>query len=122
MDHENRKNLFFWLIPSLEHPTEFCWVSSVSQKQEKFVFLVHNVTCTPHRILLGVLCFTITGKPCLRNLGPTLREFVVVESLIHSMLGATKFDQTKKIKKLPKNKRYRKIDGMNQKNKFFLIS
>jgi len=29
-------------------------------------------------------------------------------SLIHSMPMATKFDQTKKIKKLPKNKRNRK--------------
>ena len=38
----------------------------------------------------------------------TLREYVVVESIFLSMQMATKFDQTNKIKKLPKNKRNRK--------------
>jgi delta-aminolevulinic acid dehydratase/porphobilinogen synthase len=48
----------------------------------------------------------------------TLRENLAVESLILSMLMATKFDQRKKIKKLAKNKR-------NQKNnlaKNFLLT
>ncbi len=38
----------------------------------------------------------------------TLRDNLAVESLILSMLMVTKFDQTKKIKKIPKHKRNRK--------------
>jgi hypothetical protein len=59
---ENRKNQFFKFIPSLEHPTEFCWVSYDSRKQEKLVFQVHTVTRTPHRILLNALWFAKKGK------------------------------------------------------------